>query len=150
MSDLKKNSVHSSSRSSFGEDDDDDEDDDNNGSVDDEEGSFEAVDATAAAAHALSNLNRSSQEQSYASMPVLQEACGYPFPPNYRIPNSKPTRTGRWTLQEHKVFLKGTFFFFLNCMLESTVVRSDLRFQAEPRTEKPQKKKKKEKKEKKS
>ena len=70
----------------------------------------EACDAANAAAHALSNLNRhtaASPQGDPVTEPDATTGSGYPFPPNYRIPNSKPTRTGRWTHEEHKVFLKG-------------------------------------------
>lgn len=64
--------------------------------------------ATTAAARALSNLNRSHEPYPPLTLPgSSHEVCGYPFPPNYRIKEAKPTRTGRWTLQEHKIFLNG-------------------------------------------
>jgi hypothetical protein len=65
--------------------------------------------AASAAALALSTMgNYTAGENAAAADDDDTKPPGqYLLPTGYRIPNSSSTRAGRWTAQEHKIFLKG-------------------------------------------
>ena len=66
--------------------------------------SFSAANAAALALSAMGNhMVSDGADDSYTEPPPEH----YPLPTGYRISNSSPTRAGRWTAQEHKIFLKG-------------------------------------------
>jgi hypothetical protein len=66
--------------------------------------SYSAANAAALALSAMGNHMVSDGAGDNYTEPPPEH---YPLPTGYRIPNSSPTRAGRWTAQEHKIFLKG-------------------------------------------